>query len=68
MILDALVFDPTRLSFRSALEYEIEYECEFRISNELRSQSRRFSLLLISRGGGSRDNIVVLCNDLEYEL
>ena len=58
-----------------SLEYETEYECDFRISNQLRSQSRRFPLLLISRGEGSRNNnnninnliyinIAVLCDDL----
>ena len=52
-------------SFRSEYEYEIEYEYDFGISNQSRSQSRRFSLLLISRGVGFRNNIGVLCDDLE---
>ena len=55
-------------SFRLEYEYEIEYEYDFRISNQLRSQSRHFSLLLISRGKGFRNNIGVLCDDLEYAL
>ena len=55
-------------SFRSEYEYEIEYEFDFRISNQLRYQSPRFSLLVISREGGSRNNIAVLGDDLGYML
>ena len=55
-------------SFRSEYEYEIEYEYDFRISNQVRSQSRRFSLFLIRRSKGFRSNIGVLCDDLEYAL
>ena len=40
-------------TFRSEYVYEIEYELDVRISNQLRSQNRRSSLLLTSRGGGS---------------
>ena len=59
---------------RLEYKYEIEYEYDFRISNQSRSQSRRFSLLLISRGEGFKNNIGVLCDDqgagddLEYAL
>ena len=55
-------------SFRSEHEYEIESEDDFRIPNQLRSQSRRFSLLLTSEGEGFRSKIAVLCDDLEYAL
>ena len=51
-------------NFRSEYEYQIEYEYDFRISNQLRSQNHRSSLLLISRGEGSGNNIGVLCDDL----
>ena len=44
-------------NLRLEYDYEIEYGYDFRISNQSRSQSRRFSLLLISRGGGFRNNI-----------
>ena len=53
-------------SFRFEYEYEIEYEYDFRILNQSRSQSHRFSMMLISRGKGFRDNIVVPFDDLEY--
>ena len=46
--------------------YEIEYEYDFRISIQSLSKSRRFSLLLISRGEGFIDNICVLSDDLGY--
>ena len=55
-------------SFSLEYEYEIEYEYDFRISNQSRSQSPCFSLLLISRGKGFRNNIGVLFDDLEYTL
>ena len=55
-------------SFRLEYEYEIECEYDFRISNQLPSQSPRFSQLLISRGVGFRSNIAVLCDDLEHTL
>ena len=54
--------------FRSEYEYEIEYEYDFRISNQVRSQGRRVSLLLIRRSKGFRSKIGVLCDDLEYAL
>ena len=49
-------------SFRSAYEYD------FRISNQLSSQSHRFSLFLINRGYGFRNNFGVLFGDLEYAI
>ena len=55
-------------SFRSEYEYEFEYEYDFCISNQLLSQNRHFSLLLISRSNGFRNNIGVLFDDLEYIL
>ena len=55
-------------SFRLEYEYEIEYEYDFQISNQLSSQSPCFSQLLISRGEGFRNNVGVLCDDLEYAL
>ena len=44
-------------TFRS--EDEIDYEYDFRISNQSHSQSPRSSLLLTSREGGSRNKIGV---------
>ena len=52
-------------NFRSENEYMIEYEYKFGISNQSRSLSRCSSLLLITRGGGLRKQIVVLRVDLE---
>ena len=52
-------------SFRLEYDYEIEYEYDFRISNQLRSQRRRFSLWLTSTGKGYRNNIGVLFDNLE---
>ena len=46
-------------SFRLENEYGIEYEYDFRISNQFRSQSRRFSLLLIIREVESLGTILV---------
>ena len=54
--------------FRLEYEYEIEYEYDFRLSNQSRSQSRRFSQLLISRGEGFRNKISMLCDDLGSAL
>ena len=48
--------------------FRLENEYDFRISNQSCSQICRFSLLLISKGEGSRNNIGVLCDDLEYAL
>ena len=55
-------------SFRSVYECEIAYEYDFGISNQLCSLSRRFSLLLISKGESFKNKISVLCDDLEYAL
>ena len=56
-------------SFRSDYEYEIESdEYDFRISNQSCFQSPPSSLLLFSRDEGFKNNIVVLCDDLEYAL
>ena len=55
-------------SFRSEYEYEIEYECDFQIINQLRPQSRRFSLLLVRKGGGTGNNIAGLCDHLGYMI
>ena len=68
---ESLVLVPLMLtveSFRLEYEYEIEYEYDLRISNQSRFQNRHFSLLMISRGKGLRNNIGVLCDDLEYAL
>ena len=43
----------------SEYKYEIDYEYDFRISNQPHPQSPRPSLLLISREGGSRNKIGV---------
>ena len=59
---------PILESLRLECEDEIEYKYDFRISNQLRSQSCGFSLLLISRAKGFRNNIGVLFGDLEYAL
>ena len=49
----------SRLQAPTTIEsFRLEYEYDFRISNQLRSQNRRFSLLLI------RDNIGVLFDDV----
>ena len=55
-------------SFRLEYKYEIEYEYNLRISNQLRSQGPHFSLLLISRDKGFRNKIGVLFDDLEYSF
>ena len=55
-------------SFKLEYEYEIKYEYDFRISNQLCSQSPCLSQLLISRGGRFRNNIGVLFDDLDYVL
>ena len=47
-------------SFRLEYRYEIEYEYNIRISNQSSFQSRRFSLLLISRSKGFRNSVGVL--------
>ena len=54
-------------SFRLEYECETEYEYDIQISNQSRSHSPGFSLLLISRDGGSRNNIDVLC-DVQFAL
>ena len=45
-----------------------EFEYDFRIWNQSRFQRRCFSLLLVGRGEGTRNNIGVLCDDLGYTL
>ena len=50
--------------------YEIDYEHDFRISNQSRSQSPRSSLLLTRREGGSRNvgSISIECSSVSCNL